>query len=216
MNNSGNSGSGGGIIGIIAVLVVGVGGLFAAHSFAPALFKILIWVVIGVVVLLIGLIVLIIVLANKSGKYKDEKTSVNGKLTDEQSGVITTSRQEVMELRRVIMQIHVMPIRLSANEACALLDKILKTLKEQPDEIKNARQCLNYYIPTLKNVMSHFRELESKGQMNDDMQKKTESFLSDVKSALQKQYDNLFDNEKLNMEVDMEAMTIAIKRDGLL
>jgi len=29
-------------------------------------------------------------------------------------------------------------------------------------------------------------------------------------------YEGLFDNDKLNVTVDMEAMTIAIKRDGLL
>lgn len=48
------------------------------------------------------------------------------------------------------------------------------------------------------------------------MPEKIISYLANVQKALDKQYSNLFDDDKLDMTVDMEAMTIAIKRDGLL
>lgn len=33
---------------------------------------------------------------------------------------------------------------------------------------------------------------------------------------MEKQYDSLFDDDKLDLTVDMEALTLACKRDGLL
>ena len=34
--------------------------------------------------------------------------------------------------------------------------------------------------------------------------------------AMEKQYNGLFDDDKLDLSVDMEALTLACKRDGLL
>ena len=116
----------------------------------------------------------------------------------------------------MIMQIHVMEVRREANNVCATLDKILQTLKEKPDKIRASRQCLNYYIPTLTEVLGHFRDLEKKEQLSESMKDKTIAFLKDVQTALSKYYGSLYEDDKLDMEVDMEAMTIAIKRDGLL
>ena len=41
-------------------------------------------------------------------------------------------------------------------------------------------------------------------------------YLADVQKALDKQYTNLFDNAKFDLSVDMDAMTIALKRDDLI
>lgn len=214
MKGSGGSGSGG-ILGGLAGIIILVGGLIVIHKFIPALFRFFLWGVIAVIILLIGLIVLIVVLASRSSR-DDDKSREEIPLNDEQSDILTDARGKLMELRRVISQIHVMEVRREANNVCATLDKILQTLKEKPDRIRSSRQCLNYYIPTLTDVLRHFKELESKEQLSEDMKDKTIAFLKDVQTALSKYYGSLYENDKLDMEVDMEAMTIAIRRDGLL
>ena len=217
MNNSQRSGAGG-TIGIIVVIIAAIAALVASYKLMPSLFKVLLWVVIGIAVLVIVLVVVLVIAANKSND-KDERTAVGGasdKLNDEQNDVIKGARSQLMELRRTIMKIQNMDIRRPANDVCSRLDKILHTLREQPDEISGARQCLNYYMPTLKKVLDHFLDLDRKGQMTDEISSKTQAFLGDVNEALDKMYNSLFDDDKLNMEVEMEAMTIAIKRDGLL
>jgi len=214
--NRGSSGGGNGasgIVGIIVVLILCGGGLFAARRWLPALFPVLLWIIVAVFVLLIGLIVLLIVIAVRSGK-KQENTET--KLDEEQSEELKAARAGVMNIRRVNMHIHVIPVRTGANNVCACLDKILLALKEKPEKIKDMRQCLNYYIPTLHDVLGNFRDLEAKGQTTPQMQEKAEQFLGDVKVALDNKYDSLFNDDKLDMEVDMDAMTLALKRDGLL
>ena len=40
--------------------------------------------------------------------------------------------------------------------------------------------------------------------------------LENIKSAMDKQYQNLFEDDKLDLTVEMEALALACKRDGLL
>lgn len=215
---NGRSGGGGGIA-IIIVTILAAAGLIVSYILAPNLFKILLWVAIALVIVVIIITVLIIFAANKAGEVKDEKTAVGGDsedLTEEQNKILSDARSELMELRRVIVKIPVVDIRASANEVCGQIDRIIQTLKVKPEKINDTRQCLNYYIPTIRDVLTHFEDLNKKGLLSDEMQDKTRSFLGDVSSALIRQYNNLFEKDKLDMEVDMEAMSIAIRRDGLI
>jgi len=213
------SGSGaGGIIGILAAIVVSVGGLIAVHRLLPSLFHIFMWGIAGLAVLVIATFVLVIFFANKSSNEKKEGSDAAEpeKLDNEQDEILKDARANLMELRRTVSKIHVMDIRTRANDVCQTLDRILLTLKEKPERIRASRQCLNYYIPTLIQVLGHYGELDFKDQITEDIRKKTGSFLDDVQKALKSYYNNLFEDDRIDMEVDMEAMTIAIKRDGLL
>ena len=58
--------------------------------------------------------------------------------------------------------------------------------------------------------------LEESGVPADNMTLSTISCLSDIKEAMGKQYSNLFDNDMLDLSVEMEALTLVCKRDGLL
>lgn len=230
MNKSGNNGGGiaGGIIGIVVLIV----GLILVKNLIPTIFKLVFWIVIIVILAIIGLLVLIVILANKASKSKNQGSTKDAgntqgsaqaaadadgsELTNEQKGILSSARVDLMNLRRVVMGIHIFDVREKANEVTAQIDKILQTLKEKPEKIPSTRQCLNYYIPTLNSVLTNFSNLDSKGQLTDEMKEKTKTFLTDVKAALVQHYSNLFNEDKLDMEVDMEAMTIALKRDGLL
>lgn len=221
MNNSGKSG---GFLGGLIGIIITIAGLVIVWKLVPGLFKIVLWGIIILVLLLIGLIVLIIVLAVKATRPKNDEATRTGSsssaeapdLDDAQKAALADARKSLMELRRVNMQTHVFNIREKTNAVCGKLDKILQTLREKPEKITSARQCLNYYIPTITDVMKNFNNLDVKGQMTETIREKTERFLKDVGSALDEQYSALFKEDVMGMEVDMEAMTIALRRDGLL
>ena len=58
--------------------------------------------------------------------------------------------------------------------------------------------------------------VEESGSMTEELSDNTVTHLGEIKKAMEKQYDSLFDNDKLDLSVDMEALTLACKRDGLL
>ena len=241
--NKNNKGCSGGALGTLIAIVVLGGGLVCVRKLIPAIFKLALWGVIAVIVIIILIIVLIVVLANKSGNKsagKGEKNDAGPKedytayarkasgvnpsrpesaasnLTEEQKKILQAAREKLMDLRRVIMAVHQLEVRDGANGICGQLDSIIQTLREKPEKITPSRQCLNYYIPTLISVLTNYSGLDAKGQLAPEMHDKTLNFLADVQIALKNHYDSLFDADKMDMEVDMEAMTIALKRDGLL
>ena len=191
-----------GLVGCIAALVF-------LRRFAPFLSGILMTIVIIVAVLILLLVILVIFFAF-------QKTDNKGNLTDEQAAIFSKGRANLMELRRITMRIRSNEIRSLSNQICATAEKILKTLKEKPDSIPAQRQFFNYYLPTLGSILTKYLRVEKSDVPSQNMEENVVSYLKDIKNAMDKQYENLFENDILDLSVEMEAMTIACKRDGLL
>lgn len=121
-----------------------------------------------------------------------------------------------MDLRRLTMSIKDREIHAKANDICGTIEKILKTLKEKPEKISNVRQFFNYYVPTLTEILTKYRRIEESGVADEDTTNKVKVYMGDIKEAMEKQYTNLFADDMLDMSVDMEAMKLAVKRDGLI
>ena len=216
-----------GCLGGLIVVIVAVVSLVLINKFVPSVFTAFAWIAGIAAVILIAVIVLIVLLANKavkSLKKNDPKPKQEAPQTQtgtsnlppEQAAVINKGRADLLTVRRVLAKIHNPEICKAGNEICASLDKLLMTLREKPEKIKGCRQFLNYYIPTLAEVLTKYSRLEQSGVVTPENTEKVKNFLIDFRKASGKQYQSLFEDDKLDMTVDIEAMTIAIKRDGLL
>ena len=58
--------------------------------------------------------------------------------------------------------------------------------------------------------------MENSGIPSGETAESVISCLTDIKSAMEKQYENLFEDDKLDLSVEMEVLTAVCKRDGLL
>ena len=196
-----------GITGILGIAVC-VGLFLAARKFFPSLATLMLWlaVIAGVViVVLIGLVIYFSVTGNK------EKND-----PDSPSAVLSKARADLMELRRMQVKIRNREIANLCRELTDTGDKILAALKQKPEAVSDARQFLNYYLPTLGKILTSYVRIEESGSMTDELRNSTVTHLGEIKKAMEKQYNSLFDNDKLDLTVDMEALTLACKRDGLL
>ncbi|MCF0142334.1 MAG: 5-bromo-4-chloroindolyl phosphate hydrolysis family protein [Parasporobacterium sp.] len=220
------------VVAIVCILAIVFGGVFF-----KSIFRFILIAALGVLVLLGGVIVLIIVLARKSqGNDKqpkaknvpDENGVIQGEfkevpsdepwsgLDEDKAEALASGRKSLTETRMIVARIQDSEIHSRAAAVCETIDKILKTLKEKPESIDGERQFINYYIPTAGKVIRRFQNLEFNHALTSETRDNTLKFLDTTESAMEKLYTNLFAKDKLNMEVEMEAMTIAIKRDGLL
>ena len=209
----------------------------------PAILKGMVWVLVLGVVLLILIVIAVIVFALKgSGKNKepvemsDNKSAAMKKkpaaappqtppaddapkappLTVEQENILSKGRTNLLELRKIIVKIKDPEIHQMSNEICDVNEKILKTLREKPEKIPQVRQFLNYYLPTLGEILVKYQRIEQSGVPAEKSEKMVEKYLADIKKAMEKQYENLYDDDKLDLSVEMEAMTMAAKSDGLI
>lgn len=224
-----------GCISGILILVIAIASLALVRRFIPSIFTAFAWIAGIAAFILIGVIILIVILANRAAKSlkKEEAKAApsstaqtappppqtqtgTANLTPEQAAVINKGRADLMNVRRILVKIHNPEISKAGNDICASLDKLLQALRNKPEKISGCRQFLNYYIPTLAEVLTKYSHLEISGVVTEENTEKVLNFLIDFRRASGKQYQSLFEDDKLDMTVDIEAMTIAIKRDGLL
>ena len=213
----------------LIIFVAIIAGLVLVNKLFPSIFTLFAWIAGIIIVLLILIMVLIILLANKANKarkkgktedpVKEEapKTQTGtADLPPEQAAVLNKGRADLLKVRRILTKIHNMEVSNAGYDICASLDKLLQALHSKPEKITGCRQFLYYYIPTLSEVLTKYSRLETNGVVTKENTEKVINFLVDFRKASGKQYQSLFEDDKLDMTVDIEAMTIAIKRDGLL
>lgn len=199
-----------GIVGLL-LLVVCIFLFLAGKRYFPGLATGLA-AILGILALLLGLLVAF-VLFWAFHQPKDEKKK--GK-TAEDNEIFHGIRSDLLEIKRISMQIKDTGIRLLSGQICQTADKILRTLREQPEEIPATRQFFRYYLPTFCSILSRYLRMEMSGVMEPELGSHVIECLEDIKSAMEKQYNNLFEDDRLDLTVEMEALSLACKRDGLL
>ena len=137
-------------------------------------------------------------------------------LTTDQAELINSGKSKVVSVRSTLGKIRDTEIREAGYSICRTCDRIFKALIEQPKSIMSARQFLTYYLPTINLILEKYEKVERSGTDSGKMAEKVKNYLNDVDKALKKFYTNLFEDEKLDLTVEMEAMTMAVKRDGLI
>lgn len=199
-----------GIAGFLLLVVCAVSFL-AGKRFFPGVTTRLLFIL-GILVLLVGLFVVFVLFL---ALHRPKESKEEEKAAKEEE-VFHTIRSELLELRRVLMQIKDSRIRLLGGQICQTAEKILKTLKEQPEEISASRQFFRYYLPTLGSILSKYLRMETSGVLEPELACHVVECLGNIKSAMEKQYDNLFEDDRLDLTVEMEVLTLMCKRDGLL
>ena len=196
-----------GITGILGIAVC-VALFLAARKFFPSLATLMLWlagIAGGVIVVLIGLVIYFSVTGNRENSDPNSPAAV-----------LSKARADLMELRRMQVKIRSREIMSLCREITDTGDRILSVLKQKPQAVSDARQFLNYYLPTLGKILRSYVHLEESGSLTEELKNSTVTHLGEIRKAMEKQYDSLFDNDKLDLSVDMEALTLACKRDGLL
>ena len=221
---------------IVLLLLVGVP--FLARRLLPLVWKILL-VSFGIVAALVGLVIfLVIYFSKKSNKEpeKEEKTIPTREapreaaepkteekkgnyaptLTLEQMRILSKGRTHLTELRALSARIANINVRKRSEDVCNEIEKILNALQTQPEDISRVRQFFNYYLPTLGNILLKYLRIEEGGAVREDTTVKVMSCLREIQSAMEKQHAAIYDNDLVDLTVEMEALTMACKRDGLL
>ena len=196
-----------GLLGLLGLVGCVAAALFLKR-FYPFLSNILMFVVIVVILLILLLVVLVLYFAFQKPD--------NGNIGSEEAAILAKGRANIMELRRITMRIRNSEVRSLSNQICTYAEKILKVLKEKPESIPSLRQFFNYYLPTLGSILTKYLRVEKSDVPSANMEQNVVAYLGDIKNAMEKQYISLFENDMLDLSVEMEAMTIACKRDGLL
>ena len=71
-------------------------------------------------------------------------------------------------------------------------------------------------VPTLDIVLKKYSALENSNTLEgDDLLQKTKGHMQDMSHAFDLMYDNMYKDEALDLDVEIEAMKMSLKREGL-
>jgi len=197
-----------GILGLIGCVIL----FLILRRFVPALSTVLLIVGGILLALIVLLVVLVIVFSRKStrkGKRDDVKTAANNE-------ILSRGRADLLAVRCVCARIKNKEIAASAGDICRSVEQILHVMKEKPECIPTVRHFWNYYLPTLNKILQKYARIESSGIPAEEIVQSTLSCLGEIRAAMQKQHENLYEGDKLDLSVEMEVLKMMCKRDGLL
>nr|MBQ4320317.1 5-bromo-4-chloroindolyl phosphate hydrolysis family protein [Clostridia bacterium] len=200
-----------GLLGIVGLAVL----YLVLRNFFPSLASILLVIVGIIIVLILLLVVFVIVLAFNQPMNGTGDGAVIG-IDGDSAAMLSSARSDLMEIRRTMTRIKNRQINETGSAICTLIEKILKTLKEKPKQIPKSRQFLTYYLPTIRTIFEKYLRIESSGIDADKTTEDTVKYLSDIRDAMEKLYEKLFDDDILDLSVEMEVMKLVCESDGLL
>ena len=183
---------------------------FLGRSFFPSILRTILTIA------AIGMLLIVVIIAVFVIRALQKSNTPEAKAKKEQDSILAKGRSHLVQLRSMTMTIKDEQVRAKSSEGCGAVDSILKTLKSQPEDIPAVRQFFNYYLPTMGNILTKFVKVEQSGVPMGDMGKNAVSCLEDIKKAMDRQYANLFEDDMLDLSVEMEALSIAVRRDGLI
>ena len=213
-----NEKAAGGILGGVALLAALF--LFARFgwSFGGLLKSVLLLgaFVLALLLLLVGVVMFFALRKPKKGAAPAPSPAAAAGLTPEQAALLQKGRGNLLKLRSMSLRVKNAGIRQQCGQICTAAERILKTLRETPERIPAARQFFNYYLPVLGEILTKYERLERSGVPIEEMTQKVSAYLTQIEQAMQRQHESLFDADLLDMTVEMETMTMACRRDGLL
>lgn len=195
-----------GLLGMF-VCIVAFWGLKAVF---PMLANLLLIGAITVAILLLILVITVMIAA-----FRKPKKEAGAQILEEIISIQKQGKSSLIDLRRIGMKIKNKEIQKKIEEICAIAEQILEELKNHKNGLSQIRQFFSYYLPTLGKVLRNYEKLESISAADETMTERMMICLAEIKSAMEKQYKNLFEKCVLDMTAEMEALLQACQRDGL-
>ncbi len=137
----------------------------------------------------------------------------------EVDALILQGREQLKELEKLNAEVGSSTLRTHVNALELLGNKIFIALEEDPSRLGRTKKFLNYYLPTTVSLLRRYHSLELQRTGGDNItstMKKIEDMLCKVEAAFQKQLDNLYEAEAMDITADIQVMQQIMESEGLL
>ena len=95
--------------------------------------------------------------------------------------------------------------------------KIIQTVEKKPEKYKVMENFFNYYLPTTKNILYRYDEIENQKLTSDEgkeFMKSTEKMIKNINVAFKKQLSNLYQSDMIDTDAEMKVFNSMLKSEG--
>lgn len=140
-------------------------------------------------------------------------------ITQEQfDAALRDGAQKLAQLKHASERVTDERVRAKAHAVCDSVARILSDIREDPKDLRPARKFLDYYLDATIKVVERYVALSSKNVSNAEMQTlltRAENSLDTIKSAYDKQLEQLLENDAMDLDTELEVLERTIRMEGL-
>lgn len=136
---------------------------------------------------------------------------------DEMHDFILRSEDYLTQLDEYLVRIYSPEVKVSLERLSLVLRQIFVCVREHPEKIRLTRQLMNYYIPSTIKLLSTYDDLEKQPIQGENIRttrKEIESSLITISDSMEKMFDELFQEEALDISSDIQVLNAILERDG--
>ncbi len=95
--------------------------------------------------------------------------------------------------------------------------RIFRLLEQEPEKKDKASTFLNYYLPTTQKLLDSYAEFEEAGISGGNLsqaKRKIEQTMDNIVRGFERQLDDLYHSDALDIDSDIRVMETMLRRDG--
>lgn len=148
-----------------------------------------------------------------------EEEMENASLEQKEIYRIKKEGQEYLkQLADIKMQISSPEVRVKIERMEVLAARIFVCASEHPESIPQTKKLFNYYFPSVMKLLNVYEEIEKQPVQGENIQKtrkEIEESLDTINQALEKLFDEMFQNVAMDVSSDIRVLEIMLSQDGL-
>ncbi len=145
---------------------------------------------------------------------EEPKTTGNAEL----DRMIIDGEKAIEEMKRLDNNIANPTISAQIVRLQQLSEKIFTLVKQNPEKLPQIRKFMNYYLPTTLKILNAYDRMGEQGVSGENItstMRKVENMMSTIIAAFEKQLDNLFGADAMDISTDMVVLENMMAREGL-
>ena len=132
--------------------------------------------------------------------------------------MIDDGKKAIAEMKRLDDSIADPTISAQIVRLQELSGKIFAQVEQHPEKLPQIRKFMSYYLPTTLKLLNAYDRMGQQGVAGENITStmhKVEGIMAAIITAFEKQLDNLFSAEALDLSTDMVVLENMMAREGL-
>lgn len=132
---------------------------------------------------------------------------------------ITKARKENKEIYNLISKVESEETKKNLTEIHNNVEKIIKTVEENPKKASRLDNFFEYYLPVLIKIVNKYDEVENQkleDKEGKDFMIKADKMIKDTNGAFKTILSNLYQKDIMDADADMKVYDLMLKADGIV
>ncbi len=125
--------------------------------------------------------------------------------------------EKLRNIRSLTLKITSNDVAKQIQDICKTGSEIFAYIQKNPDDLKKAKQFINYYLDTTEKIVNRYVELSAAKEKSPEVEsslKKVEEMLVSIDETYKKQLHNLMEDDVLDLNTEIKVLETTMKMEG--